>query len=391
MRAAEDVVADLAHVAPERQEAARKELAALGTAAVPALLSALDNGSAPRDEIAAALVAVGEPATEALETAARHRKPEVRASTAWALGNLGTERALDLLATLLNDPDAGVRRQAIQGLRRGAGHRLVPVLCAALQHADDWVRMQAAEALCPMRDPRAVPALCTAAVDGDPGVRRAAVIALGELGDPRAIEVLVRAKKSGDRRLRLAAAEALGKIPHPAAVQPLCEALLASDGQLQMRASAALVQLGATAAPGVCRMLGVQERMVLTTAVQLGAAAIPFLIEALRSREGNVRRAAAWALGELAEQQPHPELRTALPLLKPRRSFWRVQEEDLYQIYEVATERIERATAGLAELPLTADAPRTASEHLPRPASPPQAIPEGLPRPAAAPDAPDYD
>jgi hypothetical protein len=129
-------------------------------------------------------------------------------------------------------------------------------------------------------------------------------------------------------------------------------------------------------------------------------AAIGGLCEALRDPNRQVCRTAAAALAVIAEHDPTPALRAALPRLHQLASKWFVdydyldyvellvewlpEHEKARQLYRSALEQIEAATALQTDLPLPAAAPWVSPDDLPVPAAPPAGDLESLPIPADA-------
>jgi HEAT repeat protein len=128
-------------------------------------------------------------------------------------------------------------------------------------------------------------------------------------------------------------------------------------------------------------------------------AAVGGLCEALRDPNRQVCRTAASALAAIAEHDPTPAMRAALPRLHQLASKWFVdydyldyvelllewlpEHEKARQLYRSALEQIEAATAQ-TDLPLPAAAPRLSPHDLPVPAAPPAGDPASLPIPADA-------
>jgi HEAT repeat protein len=77
----------------------------------------------------------------------RSPDPELRLSSAKALGQMGDTSVLDALSAALSDPAWEVRSAAAQALGRLSRHGAIPVLAKALTDPAWWVRFNAAEAL----------------------------------------------------------------------------------------------------------------------------------------------------------------------------------------------------------------------------------------------------
>jgi hypothetical protein len=152
----------------------------------------------------------------------------------------------------------------------------VPTLRAALADSDWCVRRLAAPLLGRIKDAAAVQAMRGALAAPDATTREMAALALGFAENPRSIDPLVARLRDEAPRVRATAAWALGELERRETVRPLMAAL--GDADALVRES-------------VARALGEIE----------DTAAIPPLTDLLRSdREPAVRRAAAWALGEIA-------------------------------------------------------------------------------------------
>jgi HEAT repeat protein len=151
----------------------------------------------------------------------------------------------------------------------------VPLLRAALADSDWCVRRFAAPLLARIDAAAAGQAMLAALAAADAGTREMGALALGFAEDPRSIPPLVARLRDDAPRVRATAAWALGEIESREAVRPLIDAL--ADPDALVRESAA-------------RALGQVE----------DAAATPALTDLLKSdSEAPVRRAAAWALGEI--------------------------------------------------------------------------------------------
>lgn len=79
--------------------------------------------------------------------------------------------------------------------------------------------------------------------DPDPGVRREALLALGRIGTPEAIELLMWQLHEPDRETRTVSAEALGETKRQEGTMPLVHALHDADGEVRRAAARALGNL----------------------------------------------------------------------------------------------------------------------------------------------------
>ena len=132
----------------------------------------------------------------------------------------------------------------------------------------------------------------------------AAVLELGRIGNPRAIDVLVEALGRRDGVARSAARE-LGRLQAERAVAPL--ASLLADAEVNQSAAEALVQLGAKAVPTLMDALrsnsSAARRLAAAALGNVGdRAAVELLVQVLRDDpDWAARTAAASALGQLKD------------------------------------------------------------------------------------------
>jgi hypothetical protein len=174
-------------------------LAAVGEAAVPALIDALANPSEGiRRGFTYALSAIGEAAVPALTKALEHADPGIRAGAAEALADMGKDAgdALPQLISCLQDPAdevAGCAAEAL-GLIASAPGGVPRALARTLGHSAERVRMRAAMALARLGPEAedATPELATALDDDNRYVRGKAVHALFSIGSEKAREALFR-------------------------------------------------------------------------------------------------------------------------------------------------------------------------------------------------------
>jgi HEAT repeat protein len=107
-------------------------------------------------------------------------------------------------------------------------------------------------------------------------VRDAVAHALAELREPGLVYTLIELLQNGSHQARAASAQTLGLLGDSIAIPELVDALRSSDGNLRLYAAGALVRLGDTT--------------------------IPALMDATYDDDWRVRLAAVWTLGELMTQ-----------------------------------------------------------------------------------------
>jgi HEAT repeat protein len=195
----------------------------------------------PGEKAAAALVAAGSAAYEALAAALRSSQWQARKNAAWALGALDDRRAVDSLIAGLRDAEAPVRRNAAWALGALDDQKAVRALSIALRDSDPGTRSQAAWALGALDSPEAVPGLIECVNDAESSVRSQAAWALGAIDDAQAVPALSRAlAQDRDAKVRSQAAWALGAIGDRRASTALAQALKDADAKVRRQAAWAL-------------------------------------------------------------------------------------------------------------------------------------------------------
>jgi HEAT repeat protein len=152
-------------------------------------------------------------------------------------------------------------------------------------------------------------------------VRKAAAEALGEIGDAQAVEPLIAALQDEDRSMRWRAAEALGEIGGAQAVEPLIAALQDEDRSMRWRAAEALDDVSQrldefepiweSSEPETKAAYWVAKKE-WNKCVKIGTPAVKPLIAALKDKDENVRKQAAYALGKIGDAQAVEPLSAAL-------------------------------------------------------------------------------
>jgi hypothetical protein len=175
----------------------------------------------------------------------RSRPAWRRAQAADMLGRLRLQAAVPALVSALDDPSEDVRTVAARSLAAIRDPAAVPALARALADPSRWTLSLVAENLMAM-GPSAVPPLLELLAGDEHNVRVAAIQILGEIRDPAATQALIGVLDESDLNLRAQAAAALGKLGGPDAERALLAAL--DDPQWQVRAQAAKA-LGRVAHP----------------------------------------------------------------------------------------------------------------------------------------------
>jgi HEAT repeat protein len=152
---------------------------------------------------------------------------------------IGTETVFPLLRDRLADPDPEVRCAAILSLVLLDSQRAVEVVAAMLADPDATVRWQAAGCLHDFGDERAIPALVkTLRRDSDPMVRGTAAYALGGIGCPAAIPALLAALGLDNE------ADELGHTPSGSAATALDDILGTDETRIKLAGSLCTIRAG---------------------------------------------------------------------------------------------------------------------------------------------------
>jgi HEAT repeat protein len=184
---------------------------------------------------------------------------------------------VDLVMPLVDHPDARVRQVAAWWLaRRAVGNQLQVSMLNRLSQPDSTAALNAADVLAELRTPSSIPALGAALSNPTftPEARAEMAKALGTIGKPAGVSYLTSALSDSQAQVRAASLVALRTIPgyHDGSVaEPLV-----SDADETVRAEAAV-----------------------TIAKLRDAGGATALVGALNDPSANVRKKAAWALGEI--------------------------------------------------------------------------------------------
>jgi HEAT repeat protein len=198
-----------------------------------------------------------------------------------------------------------------------------PELVKLLATAHPILRARAADVLGLRRDKSAVPALLDALKGEFYTVRARAAVALGRIGERTAIPALFNTLKDPESDARIAACVGLGFFKDPSTFDEIANILL-DDPKIEVRQAAAKV-LGETRHPAAVPFLMEALRdpywwyeretaagELLTAIENMGAAAVEPLADALRDREGAVRKYAALLLGRIGDRRAIEPLGMAL-------------------------------------------------------------------------------
>ncbi len=246
--------------------------------------------STTRDRAMQDLIRLNADALPALLEALQTRDPDLLAIYEQTLARIpsAAPELVKLLGTA--HPILRARAAEILGLRRNKS--AVPALLDALKGEFYTVRAQAAIALGRIGERTAIPALFNTLKDPESDVRIAACVGLGFFKDPSTFDEIANVLLDDPKiEVRQAAAKTLGETRHPAALPFLMEALRDPYWWYERETAAG----------------------DLLTAIEImGAAAVEPLIDALKDREGAVRKYAAMLLGRIGDPRAIEPLGMAL-------------------------------------------------------------------------------
>jgi HEAT repeat protein len=210
----------------------QRQIEAMGEMGVRVLVEVLqDVDSLNRLAAKRMLIALGKPTVEPLTGLLKHEHWLVRDDAAQALGEIGDQRAVQALITLVKNEkeDPRVRRQGLHSLVKLRAPEVGNLCVEFLKGEDGELAAAAAEELGQMGHRTAVKPLIEAMDSAVEGVPAVAAEALGEIGDPSAVPALIEFLGAGAWENRVVAAEALGNIGDKRAAEPLFDALLESN------------------------------------------------------------------------------------------------------------------------------------------------------------------
>lgn len=244
------------------------------------------------------LIMMGRPAVDGLIRALRDENPEIQTAAASLLGEM-RETAVEPLMGALTDTDRFVRLVAARNLGKIGNKRAIEALIGSLhQEPDSAVRAAVAEALGYMGSRQAIEPLVLALRDRSEEVQIAAARSLGYIRDSRAIEPLLLALSDVDDRVRHAALEAL-KDPGGTAWDYLIEALRARDEKVRKGVAEALEAGGWEPETREEEVLYLMARDRWAGVEQVGADALPVLVEALSDPSIEIRANAARTIARI--------------------------------------------------------------------------------------------
>jgi len=176
------------------------------------------------------LIAMGDVALPGVESMTEESRWYVVRNAVAILGELGGERAAELVVAALAHTDGRVRREALHALAKVGGEDAGRLVMGLFEDADPDVRLAAAKAAAALGVDRALrPLLDLLDRESDPSRAVVVVEALGRLGDPGAVNAIERRAvgslfSKSPTEVRVAAYGALHRIATPRAKSLLVQA-----------------------------------------------------------------------------------------------------------------------------------------------------------------------
>jgi HEAT repeat protein len=224
----------------------------------------------------------------------------------------------------LKDEDWAIREEAAMALGTFRDARAVAPLVGLLRDADRAVRQAAIDALRAIGEP-SVPVLGLCLSDSQPGVQEAASSVLALIADSRVLTPLIDALGNQDWIVRMHAAKALGRIKDAHAIERLIPLLQDKVKAVREEATIALAEIGNAALPSLLAALKHPEWLVRLHAVEaLGKsrsadAVEPLLWVLFNDQDQAIREDVVRALGQLGDGRALEFLVTVMkePGLRP--------------------------------------------------------------------------
>ena len=301
-----------------KRNASAQELIRLGAESVPPLIDALQTQDLNLLAIYQQILARIPSASPELTKALRAAHPIIRGRVAEVFGLSKDKHAIPVLLEALHGEFFTVRARAASALANIGDRLVISEILPMLKDRENEVRIAACATLGSFNDPSTFDELANVALD-DPmiEVRQAAVKALGDSKSPAAIPFLMEAlrdsfwwfEREQSVRVLLNAIEGMGK----PVVEPLIEALRDREGTVRKLAAIMLGNLqDARAIEELGMTLYDLHHEVSQTAAEalarFGAPAIDVLAEALIHPEASVREHAILGLGRIHDERVIPYL-----------------------------------------------------------------------------------
>ena len=235
---------------------------------------------------------------------------DVRLQTLLMLNAPDSAEDTEKLVSVLADQSWRVRKAAVQVLARTDVNLVVPFLMKALSVGNIGLHNvrfhnSALECLTEIGQPT-IPYLTVSLHDSDKDVRIAAANVLGAIRHHDACDALIEALHDEHINVRYAAVEALSRIPSQKSVLPLTQVLEHDEDWLKLPAISALGHIGDYRATPYLMKIAKHPLFLQTVVEALGnigdEAGIPCIIEALGSKDKEIRKTAVMSMEHMARK-----------------------------------------------------------------------------------------
>lgn len=257
----------------------------------------------------------------ALEGQLRDNNKMIRQAALTSLARIGGSENVELICTLLQDPDVDVQNKAVDLIVKINDPDTVRFLLPALKDESEYSRRSAVEVLNEIGDNRSVKTLLQAIQDDDWWVRARAADALASIGGPKVVDAVVQLISDDDQEIRRSAIEILNSARDERTVGHLIAATKDADWWVRERAVDALAEIGNTkAVPALIGLLGDNPKSdpaVIRALGKLGTAkVVDKLMPMLNRDEREIRVEAMRSIAHLADESRADTIRVELEKLK---------------------------------------------------------------------------
>jgi HEAT repeat protein len=264
--------------------------------AVPGLIVLLEGKERVRDEAAAALGRIGDPAAvPELAALLKTLRPVESGSVVQALADLGSKEAVPGLIGWLSSPSENVRMNSVEILGKLGAADAIPAVADSTKDKVDRVRWQALWALGRLGARDRFDLLTAAFDEPDPTASTFAARGLLALKDPRVPAALIQVLESGKKPARKAVIEALKELRCREAL-PSLVADLAAPGDDFSGTLEAIREIGLAEALPFLAKAGPQAILRMGYAGSLVPGMVPLLRTLLTNPEAEIRAEALWIL-----------------------------------------------------------------------------------------------
>ncbi len=245
---------------------------------------------------------------DALQQQLKDDNKLVRQAALTGLSQLNGAVNVELICSLLEDPDVDVINKAIDVIVNLKHPDTVKHLISALKADNEFSRRAAVEVLNEIGTTNDIKHLLEAISDEDWWVRARASDALARIGGDRVVSAVLELIKDKDEDVRRAAIEILNTCHDPRAVDQLIEATADEDWWVSERAADALAEIGdAKAVPALVKMLSRGGKSVPTALRSIGKLgdkrALKKVLPFVKTDEKQVKAAAIEAVANLTDSK----------------------------------------------------------------------------------------